>query len=1129
MNEATRKVADNFRLRFCSHKALGGVTDQFFVLGCLDPSLSSKLQLAESPVKRNLISVLKTTEMGSPVPGRSPSVLPNGVLSLDKPVHSKHLVQRFRVPCVRLQSQLCDRFLTLGEIGAAMDLPVSSVKPFCIAAQINRDYVLEVTSLPPLKCLHSLANAVFNLSINVPVIKPCSGFAKLQGADLSPSIWSPKFLDAEDDHAAVADAHAKAVKADDAETNEELWNIRLAPFLAEPFRHDNHAVRLNVLRHFLFGLHCRRLFLSFRRFFLDKHGLSVMPTRLTSSNADMTRDLVVGVDAITRSCRGSFWNWSDGSTLFFWRWPEKYRLEARDGVAAFVDWSKMPSYKKPQRPNKDRSQLLLEAKKIMKVVTVRYVIDGLVRSLTGWFSVPKGLTDIRLVYDATACGLNKCLWAPKFWLPTNDDITDCATDHSFYGDVDGGEFFLNFPLDLRIQPFAGIDITPVSNLDSGNDPPVRVWKRWGRCAMGFMDSPYKTCRSMGVCLETVKGNRLDSLNVFHWTRAIENYPGTRSYDPSMPRVYKYNPITDTIAADTKGFVDDYRGVGPSKLLCEDVLHQLGSTMQAMGIQDASRKRRPVSQRPGAWTGTVTISVPKLGVFVKTMDCKWLKVKFILRKYTDFFDPSPVLAVNLVLKDLEIDVGFLVHVSMTYPQMKPYLKCFYLTMNSWRPFRDSHGWKLSGRALRAYCEASNTFDANSELSDDEDAPTFVRSVPDFRLYLRALSSLFNGDLPALRLVRGSSVNIVSYGFGDASGAGFGSSWMDGDSLVFRVGVWNKEGTDTSSNYRELRNCVETLEVMGMSGKLEGVELFFFTDNSVSESVSYRGNSTSPILFELILRLWSLEMKHKCKLHLIHVAGTRMIAQGTDGISRGDMMEGVLQGDDMLEHIPLALPPCERSATLLPWIKSWACESGFDVEVLEATDWFERGHDIKGGFLSPDKLWFPNYVPGCFIWQPAPAGASFAAKELRHARHKRTDSFHIFICPRLMEPEWSKHVHKSADLFLTIPVGEDYWSKDNHEPLRLAIYFPYVRAKPWELRSSPMLVDVGNKLHRMWKNGEGSEGDLLRKLFRIARGMASMPICDLCKMLSSKFDFDVPCLQNGRGKSAFVAKGIESTSQ
>jgi hypothetical protein len=34
-----------------------------------------------------------------------------------------------------------------------------------------------------------------------------------------------------------------------------------------------------------------------------------------------------------------------------------------------------------------------------------------------------------------------------------------------------------------------------------------------------------------------------------------------------------------------------------------------------------------------------------------------------------------------------------------------------------------------------------------------------------------------------------------------------------------------------------------------------------------------------------------MKHSVKIHLIHVSGKRMISQGTDGISRGSLIEGV----------------------------------------------------------------------------------------------------------------------------------------------------------------------------------------------------------------------------------------------
>ncbi len=58
---------------------------------------------------------------------------------------------------------------------------------------------------------------------------------------------------------------------------------------------------------------------------------------------------------------------------------------------------------------------------------------------------------------------------------------------------------------------------------------------------------------------------------------------------------------------------------------------------------------------------------------------------------------------------------------------------------------------------------------------------------------------------------------------------------GGTLVYRFGVWGIEGTDTSSNYRELRNLVDTLETMGWDGDLSGKEVFVFTDNMVSLDV------------------------------------------------------------------------------------------------------------------------------------------------------------------------------------------------------------------------------------------------------------------------------------------------------
>lgn len=79
---------------------------------------------------------------------------------------------------------------------------------------------------------------------------------------------------------------------------------------------------------------------------------------------------------------------------------------------------------------------------------------------------------------------------------------------------------------------------------------------------------------------------------------------------------------------------------------------------------------------------------------------------------------------------------------------------------------------------------------------------------------------------------------------------------------------------------------------------------------------------------------LEMIAGIKLHLIHVAGTRMIFQGSDGLSRGNLSEGVMRSEEMTSFIPLHLSGLKRSGILKAWIASWF---GFkDTVPLENND-------------------------------------------------------------------------------------------------------------------------------------------------------------------------------------------------
>ena len=124
------------------------------------------------------------------------------------------------------------------------------------------------------------------------------------------------------------------------------------------------------------------------------------------------------------------------------------------------------------------------------------------------------------------------------------------------------------------------------------------------------------------------------------------------------------------------------------------------------------------------------------------------------------------------------------------------------------------------------------------SKNDKPPKRVTSSPRLAWDLEALSSLFDEDAPVRRKVRPSQTAVAIYGFGDASGKGFGSSFVVGDSLIFRHGQWATTVEAESSNYRELSNLVLAVEEATAIGHLVNCELFLFTDNTTAEGCYYR---------------------------------------------------------------------------------------------------------------------------------------------------------------------------------------------------------------------------------------------------------------------------------------------------
>lgn len=835
---------------------------------------------------------------------------------------------------------------------------------------------------------------------------------------------------------------------------------------------------------------------------------------------ELEKDVCTGTEAMERYGGSSWWDWTLGSTLHFWRWHPEYRKQARDGDDVWITGRFKP-YKKTQTWPKIPEHRTKVKEKILKVVKRGYMAQGPVASLTGFFAVPKGESDIRLVYDATKCGFNDVIWSPSFLLPTIDDTLQQVDIGGWMGDIDLGEMFLNFPLDETARKYVGLDLTALKDEESFKQlvgdmsKNKRVFLRWTRCLMGLRCSPYLCVKAFAWAEEFIKGDIKDPNNPFFYDTISLNVPGAPDYDPSRPTVQRRVGRTGDLCGNFEVYIDDIRVCGPSLRACVKVARRIASRCNYLGIQDAARKRRFPSRNPGVWSGAKAISTGE-GLYTSTTLAKWEKGRAIVNGWMEEMETGDGY---LDRKGMEKGRGFLVHLARTYPIFTPYLKGVHHTLESWRSGRDDDGWKYSGTEWRRFLTEVGEMKDGTAWEEvrkayiarrDQEAPSRVDGFKVGRLRddLKVLAGYFKYPLPPRRLVRGKGVMVVKYGFGDASGTGFGASWEEGDGIRYRFGVWGKDNEGRSSNYRELRNIVETFEAMNHHNSLNGKEIFFFTDNSTAERAFYKGSSTSRTLHDLVARLRELELSSGVKIMLCHVSGKRMIRQGSDGLSRGNLEEGVMGGATMGSFVPLHQNALERSSNLLGWLESWVGSGSF--EVLDVDGWFGRGHDHSGdGFENIDRMWMTGYRSGTYVWAPPPGAALIAAQQLRRARLKRTKSCHVFVCPRLMEPVWRSQIHKSADLIFEIPPCQPWWDCTMFEPLIIAVYFPYLRNKPWCFKGTKACLGVEEHMRDLFKRGSESTGSVLRQLWSQARRLEDLSESVVCKMLHSDSGFDLSC--------------------
>jgi hypothetical protein len=874
----------------------------------------------------------------------------------------------------------------------------------------------------------------------------------------------------------ISTVSTTAAKADDAQAPVHLFDDRIMErFKGVRDRSTTGCkgiswqVALTVLRQFSLRIWKRRVRAEFRAW---------QEGRIYKDAEQRQAMLAVGWDACRRAEDASFWEWDNGSTPFFWRWPEIYQQDIWQGVAPrFIGVP--PTSKAAQPPydcNELRDKVTAKLQKVVDRGYISIVQDEALASYMYMFDVPKGESDIRMVYDGSKSGFNDSIWAPWFALPTVETMTRTVVPDGWCGDRDFGEMFLNFILHPEARKYCGVDLSQLKLKipSSGVAANSRILGLWTRNAMGLRSSPYLSVQSAARMKRAFLGNRRDEIsNPFQWDRVITNLPGTPEYNASLPWIMKAR--TDgLIAVDLHVYIDDVRITGPTQALVWEAGSRVAKLCSFAGLQDAPRKLREPSQSPGAWAGSVVATLGgTVTKFVtedrwqKTQRCiRWIGSKIGLPadkwsvELPEDEDTKRAPTGTIPHKQAERIRGFLIYVSRTYRAFVPYLKGLHLTLEMWRERRDEEGWRLMGHLDDQFV---------STIACDK-APRFVNIAPRLVQDIQTLMSLTAFDSAPAIDVRASSM-AAAYLVGDASGSGFGDClWVQGETgLDIAYGSWDPGVGNKSSNFREAYNLVLRLETLLAEAAVKrGTELWVFTDNAVAESAFNKGCSKSKLLHELCARLRKAEMASSLHIHVVWIAGTRMIAQGTDGLSRGDLTSGVMAGDSFLSHIPLSLGAFARSEPLRKWLED---------ALPRNWNWLDTGAD-----------WFDkpfNDPKGRYVWNPPPALADVALEQLCEAKHVHPLSSHVFVCPVLLTGRWRRQCLKAADVSFVAVVGSDVWPAECHENVFIGLMCPLLDSSPWAIKRSGEGVDkFRRKMFALLRDSDASSRSHMRKFWHAA---------------------------------------------
>ena len=508
-NRLRKQQFHNMRVRWVrfNHADLGGLTSLRWLIG-VPRSLfheSLKSSISNLGLNRNFLSIIDEGILGEVCePSRSSGT---ALVNLRSFKHDEKLC----VPSYRSRTGWVLRSLSFKERALILDVKENTIKIIANSAECSKlKKIIEQGDLVPGKILQIAVTWMLQLwgSPSIHDYKPSRPVENISNITEDVAVI---LSEADKDYLSFEKRYLygygqKAAKNDYEKVPIELWDRFILRNKFPWLKYDTRVTRaLDILRtrvafrYYLFRL--RRSLFEYLRVEYgtewwmlhqreSKNNKRKRDGKRVKSNREAStfqKDVEVGRDALSRAANSSWWEWTHGSSCYFWRFPKCLQAHIRDGYPIHIE-SALPRYRQRQTFRLTDVGLHQLRKKVEKVVDRGYLEEGYVGSLINYFAVPKGEGDIRVVYDGTKCGLNQCVWAPNFFLPSVDSLLMKVSEKTWFSDMDLGEMFLNFYLDRRIRPFAGVDITNFKESKS------KAWLRWNRTLMGFRSSPYIACK-----------------------------------------------------------------------------------------------------------------------------------------------------------------------------------------------------------------------------------------------------------------------------------------------------------------------------------------------------------------------------------------------------------------------------------------------------------------------------------------------------------------------------------------------------------------------------------------------------------------------------------------------------------